>query len=52
MEQSGVHDFLLMAGVGGKVFDEVASALPANRFVLIDCLGEQPNFKYANFDNH
>lgn len=52
LAEAGVRDFLLVAGFGGKILDEVASDLPDNRFALMDWFGEQPNVQYVNFAAH
>jgi basic membrane lipoprotein Med (substrate-binding protein (PBP1-ABC) superfamily) len=49
---AGVRDFLIMAGFGGSLLDDLAADLPDNRFALIDWLGDQPNVQYVNFAAH
>lgn len=52
LAEAGVHDFVVMAGFGGKILDALAPEFPDNRFALIDWFGNQPNVQYVNFAAH
>lgn len=52
LAQAGVRDFVVVAGFGGRMLDELASKFPDNRFALLASVGEQPNVQYVNFASH
>ncbi|HJU81427.1 MAG TPA: BMP family ABC transporter substrate-binding protein [Acidimicrobiia bacterium] len=52
LAEAGVQDFVVVAGFGGNILNDLASDFPENRFALIDWSGEEPNVQYVNFAAH